>query len=268
METLERGRTARGEESGRMQQTKNSAFVVAAFVSGTRLQRECIRLYAETHTEIHAAAILRSGEELLEQLRRGLNPQVIVLDNVPVGGLPGLVEQIRRLPLDPEPVLLVTVPMLERSPLPPALQGLDDCQILAKPYRMGELFDQIYLLGAGTDQYRLYRARNSCRHYLQEMKADPSMSGCDYLEQMALYALTAERALPISALYQLVAQANDTQEGNVAAAVMRLSRKMQQQGTPLYRDLCRRCGLPETAALPNGKLVKALLELIRNKSAW
>ena len=133
---------------------------------------------------------------------------------------------------------------------------------------MRDLFDQIYLLGAGADQYRLYRARNCCRRYLQRMHADPALSGCDYLEEMLVCALTAERPLPLVTLYQFVAQEFDTQEGSVAAAVARLSHKMQRQATPLYRDLCRRCGLEDEAVLPNGKLVRVLLELLRQESAW
>ena len=43
------------------------------------------------------------------------------------------------------------------------------------------------------------------------------------------------------------------------------SRKMWQQGTPLYRQLCLRCGLPEEAVLPNGKLLKGLLELLKQE---
>lgn len=267
LETLERGREVRAGRAGK-RHTNCGAYVVAVFVSGIRIERECIRLYAQTHGDIHVAAILRSGRELIEQLRRGLSPQVIVLDSLLEGNVLALMEEIRALHLDPEPSLLLTVPLPERMAVCSALRTLENCQILLKPYRMRDLFDQVYLLGAGSDQYRLYRARNCCRHYLQQLRADPAMSGCDYLEQMLLYALTAERPLPIAVLYQFVAQENDTQEGNVAAAVTRLSRKMQRQATPLYRDLCRRCGLKEDAALPNGKLLKALLEMVRQDAAW
>ena len=82
---------------------------------------------------------------------------------------------------------------------------------------------------------------------------------------MLLCAYTAERPYTGAALYQMVAQENDTQEASVAAAVMRLSRKMWQQATPLYRSLCLRCGLPADAVLPNGKLLKGMLELLRQE---
>lgn len=240
--------------------------VVTAFVAGTRMERDCIRLYTQTHPEIHTAAVLSSGEELLAQLRSGLNPQVLVIDVLLADiGILSLLEQIRGLHLDPDPVLLLTVPVPEQTAARRAMQAFGNCQLMLKPYRMRELFDQIYLLGAGADQYRLYRARRLCRDYLQKMHADPSMVGCDYLEQMLLYALAAEHPVTLATLYQLTAQENDTQETSVTAAVMRLSRKMRQQATPMYRDLCWRCGLPEEAVLPNGKLFKALLELLRQE---
>lgn len=240
--------------------------VVAVFVTDVRMERDCIRLYAQTHREICAAAVLPGGRELLRQLRSGLTPQVLVLDALLADiGILSLIEEVHALHLDPEPVILLTVPVPEQTAARRAVQVFSDCQMILKPYRLKDLFDQVYLLGAGADQYRLYRARGFCRNCLQKMRADPSMSGCDYLEQMLLYAYTAERAFTITVLYQMVALENDTQEASVAAAVMRLSRKMWQQGTPMYRELCRRCGLDEGAVLPNGKLLKGLLELLQRE---
>ena len=247
-----------------MPSTPGRQAVVAVFASSAWLERECIRLYAQTHPEIRAAAVVGDGDQLLQLLRRGLHPQVVVLDAM-LGNIFSLVEEIRALHLDPEPALLLMAPLPERTAARRAVQELGGCELLVKPFCMSELFDQIYLMGVGADQFRLYRIRRCCRRYLQQMQADPSMSGCDYLEQMLLYAMTAERPMTLAALYQLTAQNNDTQEGSVAAAVVRLSRKMQQQGAPMYRELCRRCGLAETAALPNGKLLKSMLELLQQE---
>lgn len=249
-----------------MQALTQKKTVVAVFVTEARMERDCIRLYARTHPEVRAAAVLSGGQELLQHLRCGLTPQVLVLDVLLTDmGILTLMEEIHGLHLDPEPTILLTVPVPEQTAARRAMQIFGDCQILLKPYRLKELFDQVYLLGTGADQYRLYRARGFCRRCLQQMRADPAMSGCDYLEQMVLYAFTAERPYPAAALYQMVAQDYDTQEASVAAAVMRLSRKMWQQGTPLYRQLCLRCGLPEEAVLPNGKLLKGLLELLKQE---
>lgn len=241
--------------------------VTAAFVSTAHMERDCIRLYAQTHPEICAQAILPGGQELLRLLRNGLRPQVLVLDVLLTDmGILSLIEQIRALHLEPQPTLLLTVPAPERTAARRAVQAFANCEVILKPYSLKELFDQIYLLGAGTEQYRLYHIRCCCRRYLQQMQADPAMSGCDYLEQMLLYALAADRALPMAALYQLVARDNNTQEGSIAAAIVRLSKKMQRQATPLYHQMCLRCGLPEDAVLPNGKLLKGLWELLRQET--
>lgn len=249
-----------------MQPLAQKKTVVAAFVTEVRMERDCIRLYAQTHPEVRAAAVLPGGRELLRQLRCGLTPQVLVLDVLLSDmGILSLIEAVHELHLEPEPVILLTAPVPEQTAARRAMQIFGDCQILLKPYRLKELFDQVYLLGAGADQYRLYRARSFCRRCLQKMHADPAMSGCDYLEQMLLYAYTAEQTCPAAMLYQIVAQENDTQDTSVAAAVSRLSRKMWQQATPLYRQLCLRCGMPEDAVLPNGKLLKGMLELLRQE---
>lgn len=249
-----------------MQPLPQKKTVVAAFVTETRMERDCIRLYAQTHSEVRAAAVLSGGRELLQQLRSGLTPQVLVLDVLLADmGILSLIESIHELHLEPEPVILLTAPVPEQTAARRAMQIFGDCQILLKPYRLKELFDQIYLLGAGVDQYRLYRAHGFCRRCLQKMHADPAMSGCDYLEQMLLYAYMAEQTCSAATLYQMVAQENDTQDASVAAAITRLSRKMWQQATPLYRQLCLRCGMPEDAVLPNGKLLKGMLELLRQE---
>lgn len=240
--------------------------VVAAFASSARMERDCIRLYASTHPEVRAAAVLSGGQTLLHELRCGLNPHVLVLDVLlPDIGILSLLDQIRALHLEPEPQILLSVPVPEQGAARNAVRVFGNCQMIFRPFRMQDLFDQIYLLGAGSDEYRLYRTRRSCRRFFREMRADPAMSGCDYLEQMLLYALASERTLSLAELYRLVAQENETQESNVAAAIVRLSQKMQQQGTELYRELCSRCGLQPDAVLSNGKLLKTLLERLQQE---
>ncbi len=262
--TLEQGRPAPQKERMDRPSAPGCQKVVAVFASAARLERDCIRLYAQTHPEICAAAVVPDAAQLLQLLRRGLHPQVLVIDAM-LGGFFSLVEEVRALHLDPEPAVLLLAPLPDRTAARRAIQELGNCELLLKPCHMKDLFDQVYFMGVGADQFRLYRIRRCYRRYLQQMQADPAMSGCDYLEQMLLYAMTSERPLSLAALYQLTAQDNDTQEGSIAAAIGRLSRKMQRQGTPVYRDLCRRCGLPETAVLSNGKLLKTMLELLRQE---
>ena len=64
-----------------MQALTQKKTVVAVFVTEARMERDCIRLYARTHPEVRAAAVVLSGgQELLQHLRCGLTPQVLVLD--------------------------------------------------------------------------------------------------------------------------------------------------------------------------------------------
>ena len=63
-----------------MQALTQKKTVVAVFVTEARMERDCIRLYARTHPEVRAAAVLSGGQELLQHLRCGLTPQVLVLD--------------------------------------------------------------------------------------------------------------------------------------------------------------------------------------------
>lgn len=267
--TLRKSRPGLPSEGGTalMEAIRCQPYVVSAFVCSSRMERDCIHLYAQTHPEVRAAAIVSGGRDLLALLRNGLRPEVLVLDALLTDmGILSLLEAIRTMHLEPEPVLLLTVPVPERTAARRAMEAFEGCEVILKPYSLKELFGQIYLLGAGAQTYRIYRIRNSCRRYLQEMQADPALSGCDYLERMLLYAVTAERSLAMAALYQLAARDCNTQENSVAAAVLRLSQKMQQHGTARYRQLCRRCGLPEEAVLPNGKLIKGLLELLRQEA--
>lgn len=253
--------------NARMESIRCQPCVVSAFVCPSRMERDCIHLYAQTHPEVRVAAIVPGGRDLLALLRSGLCPQVLVVDVLLTDmGILSLLEEIRALHLESAPALLLTVPVPERTAARRAMQAFEGCEILLKPYSLKELFGQIYLLGAGAQPYRLYCIRNSCRRYLQKMQADPALSGCDYLERMLLYAVTSERPLSMAILYQLVARDCNTQENSVAAAVLRLSQKMHKQGTAQYRQLCRRCGLPENAVLSNGKLIKGMLELLRREA--
>ena len=100
------------------------------------------------------------------------------------------------------------------------------------------------------------------------MQANPVLSGCTYLERMILFAWSDERDLPIGILYQMAAKDQPVDERAITAAVGRLSRAMQKQGTPLYQQLCVRFGLPQDAVLSNGKLLKGMLEYIRELETY
>lgn len=170
--------------------------------------------------------------------------------------------------LMPKPRLLLTAPTPEQTSAEDALLTFRGQEVILRPYEMRTLFERVYLLGAGDEAAQLYRVRNHCRRILRDMQANPVLSGCDYLERMILFAWSDERNLPIGILYQMAAKDQPVDERAITAAVGRLSRAMQKQQTPLYRQLCARFGLSEDAVLSNGKLLKGMLEYIRELETY
>ena len=66
----------------------------------------------------------------------------------------------------------------------------------------------------------------------------------------------------------MAAKDQPVDERAITAAIGRLSRAMQKQGTSLYQQLCVRFGLPQDAVLSNGKLLKGMLEYIRELETY
>ena len=66
----------------------------------------------------------------------------------------------------------------------------------------------------------------------------------------------------------MAAKDQPVDERAITAAVGRLSRAMQKRGTLLYQQLCVRFGLPQDAVLSNGKLLKGMLEYIRELETY
>lgn len=178
-------------------------------------------------------------------------------------GIQTLICGIRAMQLVPKPRLLLSAPTPEQTSAEDALLTFRGQEVILRPYEMRTLFERVYLLGAGDEAAQFYRVRNHCRRILRDMQANPVLSGCTYLERMILFAWSDERDLPIGILYQMAAKDQPVDERAITAAIGRLSRAMQKQGTPLYQQLCVRFGLPQDAVLSNGKLLKGMLEYIR-----
>ena len=249
--------------------TGSFAPVTTLFATQSYLDRSSIRLFTQTHPEVRAVAVVSTGREVLQLLQNGLNPQVIVLDMLLRDpGIQTLICEIRAMQLMPKPRLLLTAPTPEQTSAEDALLTFRGQEVILRPYEMRTLFERVYLLGAGDEAAQLYRVRNHCRRILRDMQANPVLSGCDYLERMILFAWSDERNLPIGILYQMAAKDQPVDERAITAAVGRLSRAMQKRQTPLYRQLCARFGLSEDAVLSNGKLLKGMLEYIRELETY
>lgn len=247
----DRGTPDRKKGRDTMGFTGSFAPVTTLFAVQSHLDRSSIHLFAQTHPEVRALAVVSTGREVLQLLQNGLNPQVIVLDmQLRDPGIQTLICGIRAMQLVPKPRLLLSAPTPEQTSGEDALLTFRGQEVILRPYEMRTLFERVYLLGAGDEAAQLYRVRNHCRRILRDMQANPVLSGCTYLERMILFAWSDERDLPIGILYQMAAKDQPVDERAITAAVGRLSRAMQKQGTPLYQQLCVRFGLPQALYCP------------------
>lgn len=245
----------------------HTSAVVALFAFSSRMDRDSMRLFARTHgDEVRAAAIASTGQEVLELLRGGLRPQVLVLDALltkpPVTQV---LQEIGTMQPDPEPAVLVLVPVPEETAARKALGLFAQYRIMLRPYGMKNLFDEIYRMGTTDDEHRLYHLRRCCEDVLDDFGAQSTLNGYRYAERMLLYALYAERPQKIGDLQQYVASEENIEIGTVTSALNRMSAGMSKRGAEPYRGLCLRCGRPENGVLSNGQLFEGLLKELRRR---
>ena len=234
---------AAGQKQREALRLPRTSAVVALFAFSSRMDRDSMRLFARTHgDEVRAAAIASTGQEVLELLHGGLRPQVLVLDALltkpPVTQV---LQEISTMQPDPEPAVLVLVPVPEETAARKALGLFAQYRIMLRPYGMKNLFDEIY------------------------RGAQSTLNGYRYAERMLLYALYAERPQKIGDLQQYVASEENIEIGTVTSALNRMSAGMSKRGAEPYRGLCLRCGRPENGVLSNGQLFEGLLKELRRR---
>lgn len=241
--------------------------VVALFAFSSRMDRDSMRLFARTHgDEVRAAAIASTGQEVLELLHGGLRPQVLVLDALLTKpSVTQVLQEISAMQPDPEPAVLVLVPVPEETAARKALGLFAQYRIMLRPYGMKNLFDEIYRMGTTDDEHRLYHLRRCCEDVLDDFGAQSTLNGYRYAERMLLYALYAERPQKIGDLQQYVASEENIEIGTVTSALNRMSAGMSKRGAEPYRGLCLRCGRPENGVLSNGQLFEGLLKELRRR---
>ena len=256
-----------GQKQREVLRLPRTSAVVALFAFSSRMDRDSMRLFARTHgDEVRAAAIASTGQEVLELLHGGLRPQVLVLDALltkpPVTQV---LQEISTMQPDPEPVVLVLVPVPEETAARKALGLFAQYRIMLRPYGMKNLFDEIYRMGTTDDEHRLYHLRRCCEDVLDDFGAQSTLNGYRYAERMLLYALYAERPQKIGDLQQYVASEENIEIGTVTSALNRMSAGMSKRGAEPYRGLCLRCGRPENGVLSNGQLFEGLLKELRRR---
>lgn len=193
--------------------------VTALFAFNAKLDRDTMKLFAKTHgAEVSAAAVAATGQEVLELLHGGLRPQVLVLDALLTKpSVTSLLQEISTMHLDPEPAVLVVVPVPEETAARKALRLFSQYQIMLRPYGMKSLFDEIYRMGSTDDEHRLYHLRGCCDAVLDDYGAPATLSGYHYAERMLLYALYADHPQQIGVLQQYVAAEEDIDLGDEPA---------------------------------------------------
>lgn len=253
---------AAGQKQREALRLPRTSAVVALFAFSSRMDRDSMRLFARTHgDEVRAAAIASTGQEVLELLHGGLRPQVLVLDALLTKpSVTQVLQEISTMQLDPEPAVLVLVPVPEETAARKALGLFAQYRIMLRPYGMKNLFDEIYRMGTTDDEHRLYHLRRCCEDVLDDFGAQSTLNGYRYAERMLLYALYAERPQKIGDLQQYVASEENIEIGTVTSALNRMSAGMSKRGAEPYRGLCLRCGRPENGVLSNGQLFEGLLK--------
>ena len=242
---------AAGQKQSEALRLPRTSAVVALFAFSSRMDRDSMRLFARTHgDEVRAAAIASTGQEILELTKPSVT-QVL--------------QEISTMQPDPEPAVLVLVPVPEETAARKALGLFAQYRIMLRPYGMKNLFDEIYRMGTTDDEHRLYHLRRCCEDVLDDFGAQSTLNGYRYAERMLLYALYAERPQKIGDLQQYVASEENIEIGTVTSALNRMSAGMSKRGAEPYRGLCLRCGRPENGVLSNGQLFEGLLKELRRR---
>lgn len=249
---------AAGKKQREALRLPRTSAVVALFAFSSRMDRDSMRLFARTHgDEVRVAAIASTGQEVLELLHGGLRPQVLVLDALLTKpSVTQVLQEISTMQPDPEPAVLVLVPVPEETAARKALGLFAQYRIMLRPYGMKNLFDEIYRMGATDDEHRLYHLRRCCEDVLDDFGARSTLNGYRYAERMLLYALYAERPQKIGDLQQYVASEENIEIGTVTSALNRMSAGMSKRGAEPYRGLCLRCGRRKTAYSPTGSCLR------------
>lgn len=187
---------AAGQKQSEALRLPRTSAVVALFAFSSRMDRDSMRLFARTHgDEVRAAAIASTGREVLELLHGGLRPQVLVLDALLTKpSVTQVLQEISTMQLDPEPAVLVLVPVPEETAARKALGLFAQYRIMLRPYGMKNLFDEIYRMGTTDDEHRLYHLRRCCEDVLDDFGAQSTLNG--YRLCRADAALRAVRGAP------------------------------------------------------------------------
>lgn len=239
------------------------AKITALFADADRGQREAIKLYASAQDEVEVAAVVSDGEAVIELLRRGLQPEVLVIDAL----LPGmsifeLLSAVSRLCLKDPPAVIVTLCTSSDVLRSKLLTSGADFFIL-KPYHLPAMFETACYVACDAPTVLERRARSHINWYLEELRAPADADGTAYLRRMLLELVLHDELATADGLCRSMAEASRTTPNTISKSIGRAIREIWRQCTPEYRSLCESFGESTDKPLSNMKLVKGLAGRIR-----
>jgi len=245
-----------------MQEFTQDEYVVAAFAIHDHNERETIRIYSATQNAVKVAGLFATGTELLRALEQGFYPHVLVLDPfVNDMGIFELVRNVRALVGHDVHIAVLCTEMNSRTEMKAMLTcGVD--YIMLKPCTLAKMFSDICMLAQKGAKIGPGVLRTQFSNMLSQAGVSRRLYGCNYVQQMVLYALREDPDATIGQLYQVVADAEKVSVGAVTAAVRRMSRAMQKNMTNLYQQMCIQNGKSPKESLTNSELIKGILEHI------
>ena len=220
------------------------AKITAVFADADRGQREAIKLYASMQTELDVFAVVSGGNAVIELFRRGLQPDVLVVDALlPDTSIFELLSGISRLCLKDPPAIVVTLCTSSDTLRTKLLTSGADFFIL-KPYRLPAVFEAAAYVACDAPSMLERRARSHLNWYLFELVVHDELATADEL-------------------CRIMAEESRTTPNTISKSIGRAIREIWRQSTPEYRSLCECFGETTDKPLSNMKLIKGLAGRIR-----
>lgn len=238
--------------------------VTVLFGDGDDAQCNAIRLYAQTQDAVEICGTARTGQQVLDLLRSGMEPRVLVLDTlIQNPGIFSLLYQISQLPFTYTPnILLTSVNGTLQSSQKLLTLGVD--YIIFKPYTMRELFETVFQWGTGPANFDVYRVREQLNLYLDQMQVSRGMQGVSYLQQILCREVLTEGGYSNEELCHYVAQNQHISYSAVISALRRLNDAMARGNSAFYQKMCAVNGKAESGRISERELVCTLAERIRH----
>lgn len=238
--------------------------VTALLADAEAGQNEAAQLYNQTSPIVEFCAAVHDAPRLMELLRAGLRPQVLVLDAALPGGaaLPQLLRLVRMVDPAYRPHIVATLPPV-RAAQYKNLLTLDVDSIIFKPYTLRELFNAVCAAALQEPEYRLYILHTALQELLCRLQAGIGGRGAAYLEDMMRLALLPRQDHTLGELYAAVSARQQLSVGAVISAIGRLTASVNAADTPARAALCAANGLAPDARLTNGQLVYGVEEYLR-----